>query len=399
MDENRRVVGGISTSEVGQNDTQRRRTTVTDMCDAAAKHRFFTKKEMWRRGKPVGQLIQRKQVMSHSAMTAGSHVTILKKKERDVDRIEEIFTEQVSKGISGPAKGMGLSPKKQGLLSHTPNGKEGNMGLNPENSKAGTENGWQVYSRLRRGQKKSHLGLYDPTSEIDMQGANLQNQSTQNMAQQGIIQNADQVHNNDTSDHNGDIVANSESESQHNQEATYIWSKAKQLGVSGVEEQKIIIEKINQMEARDKTEAERRGDNIRKTKKEVIDNALCQALWGDAEVSWEMQPTTNTTGGILCMWDPDERFGSCQRLSTDSSMNEFNEWIDDMEILEVPCVGRKFTWYRSNGASRADWTGFWVLDCWLSDNSFKELVHQCWTSHQQPGWGGYVLKEKFKRLK
>ena len=28
-----------------------------------------------------------------------------------------------------------------------------------------------------------------------------------------------------------------------------------------------------------------------------------------------------------------------------------------------------------------------------------ELVHQCWTSHQQPGWGGYVLKEKFKRLK
>jgi len=41
---------------------------------------------------------------------------------------------------------------------------------------------------------------------------------------------------------------------------------------------------------------------LQETKKEVIDNALCQALWGDAEVSWEMQPTTNTTGGILCMW-------------------------------------------------------------------------------------------------
>lgn len=137
---------------------------------------------------------------------------------------------------------MGLSPEQQFLLFHTPNGKEHNMGLNSENSKAEGENGWQVYSR-RRGQKKSHLGLYDPTSEIDMQGANLQNQSTQNMAQQGIIQNADQVHNNDTSDHNGDIVANSESESQHNQEATYIWSKAKQLGVSGGEDHKIIFEK------------------------------------------------------------------------------------------------------------------------------------------------------------
>lgn len=42
---------------------------------------------------------------------------------------------------------------------------------------------------------------------------------------------------------------------------------------------------------------------------------------------------------------------------------------------------------------------FRVLDCWLSDNSFKELVHQCWTAHQPSGWGGYVLKEKLKRLK
>ncbi|XP_028193184.1 uncharacterized protein LOC114378756 [Glycine soja] len=232
---------------------------------------------------------------------------------------------------------------------------------------------------------------------------------------------------------------------------------------------------------------------------------------GDAEVSWEMQPATNTASGILCMWceksfrlqrkvtgngfillvgewtreeqqvnivtiyspcdihnkrllwdamrqlkeaapgglwcilgdfnsirDTNERFGCGQRPSTDSSMTEFNEWIDDMEVLEIPCVGRKFTWYKSNGASRRrldrflvspEWLGRWlasfqttlarnfsyhcpillrskavdwgpkpfrVLDCWLSDNSFKELVHQCWTSHQQPSWGGYVLKEKFE---
>ena len=41
---------------------------------------------------------------------------------------------------------------------------------------------------------------------------------------------------------------------------------------------------------------------IQETKKETIEKSMCQALWGDPEVSWEVQPTSNTTGGILCMW-------------------------------------------------------------------------------------------------
>ena len=41
---------------------------------------------------------------------------------------------------------------------------------------------------------------------------------------------------------------------------------------------------------------------LQETKKEFIDKAMCQAIWGDAEVSWEMQPATNTAGSILCMW-------------------------------------------------------------------------------------------------
>lgn len=165
-----------------------------------------------------------------------------KNKEREVDRVQ-IFTEQDNEGINGSAKGMGLSPEQQVLLFHTPNGKEHNMGLNSENSKAEGENGWQVYSRRRRGQKKSHWGLYDPTSDIDMQGDIPQIQSTQYMAQQGIHHSDGQVHSKETADYDGGIATNSESESQHNQEATYIWSKAKQLGVSGGEDHKIIFEK------------------------------------------------------------------------------------------------------------------------------------------------------------
>ena len=41
---------------------------------------------------------------------------------------------------------------------------------------------------------------------------------------------------------------------------------------------------------------------IQKIKKEQIEKAICQALWGDPEVSWEMYLASNTAGGLLCLW-------------------------------------------------------------------------------------------------
>ncbi|KAG4980841.1 hypothetical protein JHK82_034090 [Glycine max] len=41
---------------------------------------------------------------------------------------------------------------------------------------------------------------------------------------------------------------------------------------------------------------------LQETKREQVDKAVCQALWGDADVSWEMQPSCNSPGGILCIW-------------------------------------------------------------------------------------------------
>lgn len=35
----------------------------------------------------------------------------------------------------------------------------------------------------------------------------------------------------------------------------------------------------------------------------------------------------------------------------------------------------------------------------MSDKSFHSTVRECWQTHQQIGWGGFVLKEKIKRLK
>ena len=110
------------------------------------------------------------------------------------------------------------------------------------------------------------------------------------------------------------------------------------MRATGGKKHNIIIEKLQYMEERDKAEVGRKGDrrrnqwiisyNVRglekgvklgairrlikkkgadmiclqEIKKEMVDKAMCQALWGDVEVSWEMQPTNNTAGGILCLW-------------------------------------------------------------------------------------------------
>ena len=135
------------------------------------------------------------------------------------------------------------------------------------------------------------------------------------------------------------------------------------------------------------------------------------------------------------------RRGVCQRGVGESNINEFNEWIEEMEVEDVSWVGRKFTWFRPNGAARskldrflvspewlAKWPGsiqhpldrnfsdhypvflrskfidwgpkpFKILDCWFHDRSFKTIVQDCWASNQQWGWGGFVLKEKIKEVK
>lgn len=110
-------------------------------------------------------------------------------------------------------------------------------------------------------------------------------------------------------------------------------------------------------------------------------------------------------------------------------MNEFNDWIVDLEVEDVPCVGRIFTWYKPNGIveSKLDrilvsakwfskWQGstqfimyrnfldrypimlrsiivdwgpklFWVLDCWFEDKSFRKVVCDCWMENSIKGWG------------
>lgn len=57
-------------------------------------------------------------------------------------------------------------------------------------------------------------------------------------------------------------------------------------------------------------------------------------------------------GGLWCITgdfnnirDPSERIGVGQRSIGESSIKEFNEWIDDLEAVEAPWTDSNYTWY------------------------------------------------------
>jgi len=46
-------------------------------------------------------------------------------------------------------------------------------------------------------------------------------------------------------------------------------------------------------------------------------------------------------------------------------MKEFNDWIAVMDIEDVPCVGRKYTWYRPNRLAKSRLDKIMVSPEWL----------------------------------
>ncbi|KAK2401933.1 hypothetical protein QL285_051492 [Trifolium repens] len=119
----------------------------------------------------------------------------------------------------------------------------------------------------------------------------------------------------------------------------------------------------------------------------------------------------------------------------------FDEFIEDLELIDLPLVGRRFTWFHPNGVSMSrldrvlvsnDWVttwgnpNVWVLprdvsdhcplvvrysnldwgpipfrfnNFWLGIKSFKELIVKTWEAQSYTGWMGHILKDRFKGLK
>ncbi|KAK7268946.1 hypothetical protein RIF29_21657 [Crotalaria pallida] len=131
---------------------------------------------------------------------------------------------------------------------------------------------------------------------------------------------------------------------------------------------------------------------------------------------------------ILC---PSERKG-CSRLQ--ASAEDFQEWVSDMCLIDLPLLGRKFTWYRNNSASKldrifveAEWVSrfpemklwglnrsisnhcplllecskvnrgpkpFRSLDMWFSNPNFVKMVEKEWKS-----FAAMPLQRKLNALK
>lgn len=39
--------------------------------------------------------------------------------------------------------------------------------------------------------------------------------------------------------------------------------------------------------------------------------------------------------------------------STTTKMHQFNEFLEEMELLDLPMIGRRFTWHQANGTARS----------------------------------------------
>lgn len=122
-------------------------------------------------------------------------------------------------------------------------------------------------------------------------------------------------------------------------------------------------------------------------------------------------------------------------------MEDFNDFIGEAKLIDLPLHGGRFTWYKPNeqcksrldrmmincewevewpasfhiGIQRSvsdhcpliletksvDWGAkpFRFINAWLTHPDFKSFVENAWKGYNVSGWGGYVLKKKFKLLK
>ncbi|KAK2392457.1 hypothetical protein QL285_065815 [Trifolium repens] len=120
---------------------------------------------------------------------------------------------------------------------------------------------------------------------------------------------------------------------------------------------------------------------------------------------------------------------------------DFNRFIDDNCLVDLPLCGRKFTWYRGDGLAMncldrfllsEEWCLSWpncmqlaqlrglsdhcalvlasdeanwgprplrMLKCWRDVPGYNLFVKEKWGSLSVGGWGGFVLKEKLKVMK
>ncbi|GKV03082.1 hypothetical protein SLEP1_g15450 [Rubroshorea leprosula] len=148
--------------------------------------------------------------------------------------------------------------------------------------------------------------------------------------------------------------------------------------------------------------------------------------------NWCVMGDFNTTKNIQ------ERVGCTSVLR---SMRDFAKFIHESGLVDIPLIGRKYTWYHSSGKSMSrldrflmteEWLMNWsetrqwglrrslsdhcpvllrdfninwgpkpfkCFNSWINKPGFHELVIDTWRTAEVQGWKGYCVKEKIKSVK
>ena len=154
--------------------------------------------------------------------------------------------------------GKEIGPNRSlGFTNTTPTKNTHMLGFPSQNNNGAADSTCKVYSRQRWFKKKHNSGPIPPSTEVERGSNSLNTHQSQGLMQlegnykitcDGINRPATQ-----------EEATEGNQETQQIQEATNIWKMATCLGITGGDGQQSIINKLKEMEVRDKNEAERRG--------------------------------------------------------------------------------------------------------------------------------------------
>ncbi|KAK8653099.1 hypothetical protein V6N13_127114 [Hibiscus sabdariffa] len=174
-----------------------------------------------------------------------------------------------------------------------------------------------------------------------------------------------------------------------------------------------------------------------KTKLEVVSEAVVKSLWWTDSFSFLMSASEGLSGGILIIWELDERHRCDGDLRT---MAVFVSFVEEAGLLDIPAAGKVFTWYGAGSkASRLDRflvSPMWVeqfrgleqfilnrgvsdhapvrlssgefdwgprpfrfLNCWLEKKGHVQLMESEWRRIDEKASMPVTILEKLQRLK
>lgn len=106
-----------------------------------------------------------------------------------------------------------------------------------------------------------------------------------------------------------------------------------------------------------------------------------------------MNSRINGKRGVWCLmgdfnsaWTTQERRDSRNLPMGGRDMQAFKKFIGDMEVEDIPMVGRKFTWYRVNDHSKSRLDRVLVSSDWVNEwtRSTQYVMNRSFTNHCPP---------------